>query len=153
MYESAVKICLVMTYKRGIVKQAFFSASRLYLLYSYRLSRNNSVTMNKCSLWQKKSINLSRCFPSRSSQLALMYLKSLISSTDWSKQSLLFSMIFMHTIYSVWMSQHWIALLKAAEPRYSTTWQRPAIIELTTIGKSFVSSKPVFSLSNTTRKL
>eukprot|EP00965_Chrysotila_dentata_P217641 6190135-Pleurochrysis_carterae.AAC.2 len=46
---------------------------------------------------------------------------SLISSSDWSKKSLEFLMILMQTISPVCKSRHWIALLKAAEPKYSFT--------------------------------
>jgi hypothetical protein len=43
-----------------------------------------------------------------------------------------------------------MALEKAALPKYSCTKYRPAIIEPITIGKSFVSSNPVFSRSKIT---
>ncbi len=49
-------------------------------------------------------------------------LRSLISSSDWSKKSLLFLMIFMHTSMPVCKSCACTALLNAALPRYSVIW-------------------------------
>ena len=48
--------------------------------------------------------------------------RRLTSSSDWSKKSLLFLMILMHTSSPECRSTHRIALEKAALPRYSRTW-------------------------------
>ena len=50
------------------------------------------------------------------------YRSSLISSRLWSKKSLLFLMILMHTDSPVCRSRHCTAFENAAEPKYSRTW-------------------------------
>lgn len=76
------------------------------------------------------------------------YLRSFISSRLWSKKSLLFFIIFTQTSIPVCRSCACIALLNAADPRYSVTWYRPAMTEFRTTWKFLSSSKPVLRQQN-----
>lgn len=73
----------------------------------------------------------------------LTNLRSFISSRLWSKKSLLFLIILTQTSIPVCRSCAWIALLNAADPKYSVTWYRPAITEFSSTLKFLSSSKPV----------